>query len=82
MPTRTAEQIKKEFDEVQHKIFLLSNDLVVLRNELNNLIEDTQSDIITKLDKKIIIFDKLAKYNENLTKFGMEKLKLIEEYNS
>lgn len=81
MSTRTREQIKKDYDEVQDKIILLSTDLKNLRNELEELMKDVESDFIGRLDKKIILFNKLEKFNEQLDELGLKKLILIEEYN-
>jgi len=78
MSTRTRKQIKEEYDEVQSKLISLSSDLVVLRNELDNLVANPNSSIA----EKFVIFDKLNKYNELLDKLGIKKVKLIEEYNS
>jgi len=81
MSTRTREQIKKDYDEVQDKIILLSTDLKNLRNELEELMKDVESDFIGRLDKKIILYNKLEKFNEQLDELGLKKLILIEEYN-
>jgi len=78
MSTRTRKQIKEEYDEVQSKLISLSSDLVVLRNELDNLVANPNSNIAGRF----VIFDKLNKYNELLDKLGIKKIKLIEEYNS
>jgi hypothetical protein len=78
MSTRTRKQIKEEYDEVQSKLISLSSDLVVLRNELDNLVANPNSSIAGRF----VIFDKLNKYNELLDKLGIKKVKLIEEYNS
>lgn len=81
MSTRTREQIKKDYDEVQDKIILLSTDLKNLRNELEELMKDVESDFIGRLDKKITLYNKLEKFNEQLDELGLKKLILIEEYN-
>lgn len=89
MSIRTLEQIKKDYDEVQNKIILLSNDLAVLTNEFEILLTDATNttninitDAIARIHKKYIIFDKLTKFNEDLDELGIKKIKLIEEYNS
>lgn len=89
MSVRTLEQIKKDYDEVQNKIILLSNDMVVLRNEFEILLTDATNttninitDVVARIHKKYIMFDKLTKYNEDLDELGIKKIKLIEEYNS
>jgi hypothetical protein len=82
MSHRTIEQIKKDYDEVHNKIILLSYDLKVSRDELDNLVKDDTTDVITKFNKMNIISDKLVKYGEQLNEHGIKKIKLIEEYKS
>jgi hypothetical protein len=82
MSHRTIEQIKKDYDEVHNKIILLSYDLKVSRDEIDNLIKDDTTDMITKFNKMNITSDKLVKYGEQLNELGIKKIKLIEEYKS
>jgi hypothetical protein len=87
MSHRTIEQIKKDYDEVHNKIILLSYDIKVLRDEIDNLIKDditnaTDTDMIAKFNKLNIISDKLSKQDKQINELGIKKIKLIEEYKS